>query len=78
MPLHDRTDERGWDSVHPLWLAYVVEWLQPRLPEGYKAFLGGVPALTVGAGKGKPHVSVRQCFQLPTTSHLPISTVSLA
>jgi hypothetical protein len=34
MPLHDWTDERGWDSVHPFWLAYLVEWLQPRLPEG--------------------------------------------
>lgn len=60
MPLHDWTDERGWDSVHPFWLAYLVEWIQPRLPEGYKAFLGGVPALTVGSGNGKPYVSVRQ------------------
>lgn len=60
MPLHDWTDERGWDSVHPFWLAYLVEWVQPRLPEGYKAFLGGVPALTVATGNGKPDVSVRQ------------------
>jgi hypothetical protein len=60
MPLHDWTDERGWDSVHPFWLAYLVEWIQPRLPEGYRAFLGGVPALTVAAGNGKPDVSARQ------------------
>jgi len=60
MPLHDWTDERGWDSVHPFWLAYLVEWVQPRLPDGYKAFLGGVPALTVAAANGKPDVSVRQ------------------
>jgi hypothetical protein len=60
MPLHDWTDERGWDSVRPFWLAYLVEWIQPRLPEGYKAFLGGVPALTVALGNGKPNVSVRQ------------------
>lgn len=60
MPLHDWTDERGWDSVHPFWLAYLVEWIQPRLPEGYRAFLGGVPALTVASGPGKPDVSVRQ------------------
>jgi hypothetical protein len=60
MPLHDWTDERGWDSVHPFWLAYLVEWIQPRLPEGYKAFLGGVPALTVASGNGKPDVSVRK------------------
>jgi hypothetical protein len=58
MPLHDWTDERGWDSVHPFWLAYLVEWVQPRLPEGYKAFLGGVPALTVASGNGRPDVGV--------------------
>jgi hypothetical protein len=60
MPLHDWTDDRGWDSVHPFWLAYLVEWIQPRLPEGYKAFLGGIPALTVSTGNGKPDVSVRR------------------
>ena len=60
MPLHDWTDERGWDSVHPFWLAYLIEWIQPRLPEGYKALLGGVPALTVESGNGKPDVSVRK------------------
>lgn len=60
MPLHDWTDERGWDSVHPFWLAYLVEWIQPRLPEGYKAFLGSVPSLTVASGNGRPDVSVRQ------------------
>src|SRR5207253_5325656 len=60
MPLHDWTDERGWDSVHPFWLPYLVEWVQPRLPEGYKAFLGGVPSLTVGSTNGKPDVSVRR------------------
>ena len=38
MPLHDWSDDRGWDSVHPIWLTYLLEWLQPRLPEGYKAF----------------------------------------
>jgi hypothetical protein len=60
MPLHDWTDERGWDSVHPVWLTYLLEYVQERLPEGYKAFLGGVPSLTVDAGHGKPDVSVRQ------------------
>ena len=41
MPLHDWTDERDWDSVHPFWLAYFVEWVQPRLPEGYKGTTKG-------------------------------------
>ncbi len=60
MPLHDWTDERGWDSVHPVWLTYLLEHVQERLPPGYKAFLGGVPSLTVDTGHGKPDVSVRQ------------------
>lgn len=59
MPLHDWTDERGWDSVHPVWLTYLLEFVQERLPPGYRAFLGGVPSLTVDAGHGKPDVSVR-------------------
>lgn len=25
MPLHDWTDERGWDSVYPVWLTYLLE-----------------------------------------------------
>src|SRR5438270_652286 len=60
MPLHDWTDERGWDSVHPVWLTYLLEYVQERLPEGYKAFLGSIPSLTVDSGHGKPNVSVRQ------------------
>lgn len=65
MPLHDWTDERGWDSVHPLWLTYLLEYVQERLPEGYKAFLGGVPTLTVDSSNGKPDVSVRQWAPSP-------------
>lgn len=65
MPLHDWTDERGWDSVHPLWLTYLLEYVQERLPEGYKAFLGGVPSLAVDSGRGKPDVSVRQWGREP-------------
>ncbi len=63
MPLHDWTDERGWDRVHPLWLTYLLEYVQERLPEGYKAFLGSVPSLAVDASHGKPDVSVRQWGQ---------------
>jgi hypothetical protein len=33
MPLHDWTDERDWDSVHPLWLTYLLEYVQERLRE---------------------------------------------
>jgi hypothetical protein len=74
MPLHDWTDERGWDSVHPFWLAYLVEWIQPRLPEGYKAFLGGVPSLSVDVSQGKPDVSVRQWGPEPTAEAVTSGT----
>ena len=77
MPLHDWTDERGWDSVHPFWLSYLVEWIQPRLPEGYKAFLGGVPALTVAAGNGKPDVSVRHWGPRPPAEEVVTDTAVL-
>jgi hypothetical protein len=60
MPLHDWTDERGWDSVYPVWLTYLLEFVQERLPPGYRAFLGGVLSLTRDSGRGKPYVSVRQ------------------
>src|SRR3954462_1281327 len=65
MPLHDWTDNRGWDSVHPVWLTYLLEYVQERLPEGYRAFLGSVPSLAVDSGHGKPDVSVRQMDQRP-------------
>lgn len=74
MPLHDWADERGWDSVRPFWLAYLVEWVQPRLPEGYRAYLGGVPALTVAAGDGRPDVGVRRWESEPTGAAPAIET----
>ena len=77
MPMHDWTDDRGWDSVHPLWLTYLVEWVQPRLPAGYKAFLRGVPALTVGSANGRPDVSVRQWESKPPTGEAATDTAVL-
>jgi hypothetical protein len=77
MPLHDWTDERAWDSVHPVWLTYLVECIRPRLPEGYKAFLGGVPALTVASGNGKPDVSVRQWGPPPLAEKVVTETAVL-
>ena len=60
MPLNDWTDERGLDGVHLLWLAQLLDWIQPRLPEGYRAYVGSVPALTVDASNVRPDVTVRQ------------------
>lgn len=65
MPLHDWTDERGWDGVHVLWLTQMLDWIQPKLPEGYRAYVGSVPALTVDASNGRPDVTVRQWSPVP-------------
>lgn len=68
MPLHDWRDDRGWESVHLLWLAQLLDWVQPRLPAGYRAYLGSVPALTIDTPNGRPDVSVRQWTPAPQES----------
>ena len=60
MPLHDWKDERGWDGVHLLWLSELVRWLRPRLPDGFRAYVGSVPALTVESTNGRPDLQVRR------------------
>ncbi len=59
MPLHDWTDDRGWDSVHQLWINALLYWLQDRLPAGYRAYLGSVPGLSIGTESGRPDIGVR-------------------
>src|SRR5271154_6789811 len=59
MPLHDWTDDRGWDSVHQLWINALLFWAQDRLPSGYRAYLGSVPGLSIGTETGRPDVGVR-------------------
>ena len=59
MPLHDWTDDRGWDSVHQLWINSLLFWLQDRLPAGYRAYLGSVPGLAIAAEPGRPDLGVR-------------------
>jgi hypothetical protein len=59
MPLHDWKNEQGWDGVQLLWLAQLLDWIQPRLPPGFRAYVGSVPALTLEAANGKPDVTVR-------------------
>jgi hypothetical protein len=65
MPLHDWADERGWDRVHFLWIAELIHWLRPRLPAGYRAFPGSVPALAVDTFGGRPDVNVRDFGPAP-------------
>ena len=76
MPLHDWRVDRGWDSVHLVWLAQLLDWVQPRLPAGYRAYVGSVPALTIDVPNGRPDMSVRQW---PTTpSETPTAPASAA
>lgn len=50
MPLHDWTDDRGWDGVRHLWITELAHWLRSHLPNGCRAYLGWPPALTLDAG----------------------------
>lgn len=61
MPLHDWADNRGWNSLHLVWQNQLLEWVQDRLPAGYRAYLGSVPALAVDAPPpGRPDLGVRE------------------
>jgi hypothetical protein len=77
MPLHDWTDRLSWDGVHQSWNVELLRWIKPRLPHGYRAFLGTVPALVVGAPAQHPDVHVRSW--LPTGPETtPIQAVPAA
>ena len=60
MPLHEWTDRRGWEGVHHLWITELLRYVKPRLPAGYRAYIGSAPTVAVGAPVQKPDVSVRQ------------------
>jgi hypothetical protein len=49
MPLHDWQERPDWDGVHRRWITELLRWLGPRLPVGYRAYLGSAPPLTVTA-----------------------------
>jgi hypothetical protein len=72
MPLHDWDDDRGWDSVHQLWINALLYWVQERLPPGYRAYLGSVPGVTIAAEPGRPDVGIRawQSREEDTTASL--------
>ena len=70
MPLHDWTDDRGWDGVYQLWINALLSWAQERLPAGYRAYLGSVPGLSIAAETGRPDVGVR-AWQPPAEEAAP-------
>ncbi len=59
MPLHDWSSLSGWDGLHDIWIVELLRHIKPRLPEGYRAYIGTAPALSVGAPLERPDVSVR-------------------
>jgi Protein of unknown function (DUF4058) len=65
MPFHDWNDLNGWEGMHHLWIAELLHWIKPRLPEGFRAYIGSTPALTVGATDRSPDVSVRRWLPEP-------------
>jgi hypothetical protein len=72
MPLHDWTEQSGWEGVHHLWIAELLRWVKPRLPAGYRAYIGTVPTVAVGAPPEKPDVSVRQWPEQPLPAEAPL------
>jgi hypothetical protein len=59
MPLHDWNDRPGWEGMHHLWITELLRWVKPRLPVGYRAYIGSAPLLAVGAPVNRPDVGVR-------------------
>lgn len=60
MPLHDWTDRPGWEGVHHLWITELLRWIKPRLPDGYRAYIGSAPTVAIGAAAERPDGSVRE------------------
>jgi hypothetical protein len=65
MPLHDWTDDAGWDGFHLLWITHLFHDIKPRLPDEFRAYLGSVPALSVGVVPERPDVAVRHWLSEP-------------
>jgi hypothetical protein len=77
MPLHHWKDERRWDGLHLLWLAQLLDGIQPRLPPGFRAYVSSVPALTLDAINGKPDVTVLG-WRSPPNEAAPSGSAALA
>jgi hypothetical protein len=60
MPLHDWKLIQDWETVHVYWITEIGRWLKSRLPPGFRASLGTVPALVVSPVPVHPDVSVRR------------------
>lgn len=60
MPLHEWADRPGWDGFHPIWIVELLYGIKPRLPAGYRAYIGASPTFAIGAPvEERPDVGVR-------------------
>jgi hypothetical protein len=60
MPLHEWAELSGWEGVHQIWMVELLYWVQPRLPGGYRAYIGTTPAFAIDAPAAeRPDVGVR-------------------
>jgi hypothetical protein len=60
MPLHDWGVIPGWDGVHQVWMVELLYWIKPRLPAGYRAYIGTTPTFAIGTPlEGRPDLGVR-------------------
>src|SRR5437868_11732858 len=60
MPLHDWTEVPGWEGVHQVWIVELLYWVKPRLPAGYRAYIGTTPTFAIDAPpEERPNVGVR-------------------
>ena len=61
MPLHDWAELPGWEGVHLLWMTELLRDAKPKLPAGFRAYIGSGPAMAVGgpSASGRPDVAVR-------------------
>lgn len=74
MPLHDWTKLSGWDGMRHLWIVELFRWIKPRLPAGYRAYIGTAPVLAIGSPAGRPDVGVQAWSGGPVAESGPSST----
>jgi hypothetical protein len=48
-----------------LWIAEILRWVKPRLPDGYRAYVGTWPLVAVSAPEGQPDLQVRSTHPVP-------------
>ncbi len=60
MAIHDWAEVPGWEGVRQIWMVELLYWIKPRLPSGYRAYLGTTPTFAIGSpAEERPDVVVR-------------------